>query len=344
MMVGAPMCYAAGSSQDAWSSRPSTTSFTASAGYLKQQLCETTERNSGEYNFDGDGQVAMTPSTIYERVDQLRTADNNSTTAPANGAFGFSHRTRSKAVGPMSFARAERPSVSDEPTRREESYGKQIVRLITRKGDVVVTVNRRRTSDWGSNQDGTRPPGYERAGNTAIHCGNVNEGRRDVLSQRQKSHVSDRENGQQYSFRHSPRRQEQGPLSIRRAEPNSPQMEAVKLLPDELSQALTSFREPGRAELPVIFRATTAPIYPVVHYKPPRSKTRNTRIPSPQRTDVDGDVHDSMMSESIDNTGSESRALTTLPSGHGEAIDSAKLVAAAEAVVTGTTGYTRLPT
>lgn len=34
----------------------------------------------------------------------------------------------------------------------------------------------------------------------------------------------------------------------------------MRLLPNDLAASLTAYREPGRAELPLVFRATSAPI------------------------------------------------------------------------------------
>lgn len=46
----------------------------------------------------------------------------------------------------------------------------------------------------------------------------------------------------------------------------------MRLLPDDLAASLTTYREPGRAELPKVFRATSAPIVRAA----PNSRTAKT--------------------------------------------------------------------
>lgn len=174
----------------------------------------------------------------------------------------------SKTVGPVSFARAERPHVADEPRRREESYGKQVTRLLTRTGDVVVTVNRRRTSQWGSEQDRRRLASC--SGDNVATEGDRRSGSRVEIVGPEMLNCRDGGKNRRQSFMNAStnRRVEEsittgtiiGDKDRHGLRVATAQTEAFKLLPEDFSPALPGYREPGRAELPVVFCATTAPI------------------------------------------------------------------------------------
>lgn len=163
---------------------------------------------------------------------------------------------RPETVGPVSFARAERPGIADEPTRREESYGKHVARLLTDTGDVVVTLNRRRNSDWGRAQD------HGGATASIIRRRRTNE----IDQGKQIGQHDGTPDGQQCMSKHTRHRAEWFMKTKTISEKMkhgtrsaTPQAEAFKLLSEVSSPALP-YREPGRAELPVIFCAASAPI------------------------------------------------------------------------------------
>eukprot|EP00752_Nemacystus_decipiens_P012721 g11271.t1 len=192
-------------------------------------------------------------------------------------------RARPPTVGPSSFARAERSTITDDNRRKEESYGKKAVRLLTRAGDIVVTVTRRRESAWGS--QGPPPvlgPGCDGAAAAEAAAptkrGAAAEPRSAAQEREQPGHDEPRRPiGRHHSSpgrrnradgggegvgaasgANSTRARPAGYASARRG--STLEAKASRLLPDDLAASLTSYREPGRAELPLVFRATSAPI------------------------------------------------------------------------------------
>lgn len=193
-------------------------------------------------------------------------------------------RVRPPTVGPSSFPRAERPTITDEYRQKEESYGKKAVRLLTREGDVLVTVTRRRESAWGSQG----PPlglGPDCTGAAAAAAASTTSRaaaeRRSTAQERKKPTFDEQhrpavgnhrgspgsrkradggghEGGSAVSGTSSVRARPVGYASVKRG--STLEAQAMRLLPDDLASSLTAYREPGRAELPLVFRATSAPI------------------------------------------------------------------------------------
>lgn len=172
-------------------------------------------------------------------------------------------KSRSKTVGPVSFGRAERPHVADEPRRREESYGKQVTRLLTRTGDVVITMNRRRISDWGKDQSHKRLVSV--SGDNVATDGDDRSGRNTTTIGRENTVCrGNGQNARQYFTNTSANRRAGDLVPIEDDKDRhglrivTPQTEALKLLPHNFSPSLLSYREPGQAEMPVVFCAKTA--------------------------------------------------------------------------------------
>ena len=204
---------------------------------------------------------------------------------PATGGGVRRHRgRRPPTVGPSSFARAERPNITDERRRQEESYSNKAVRLLTGSGDVVVTVNRRRTSAWGT-QDRAEPH-LDRARTAGENNASRGNTRSEVAASSGKYGDTSRSlNGEgRIGNRFKKGKQQKG--ESRGVDTSFPsagttagtrasgvltlqknvlangtlEAQAMKLLPTDLALALPPYREPGRAQLPLIFRATSAPI------------------------------------------------------------------------------------
>ncbi|CAN0263621.1 unnamed protein product [Pylaiella littoralis] len=194
-------------------------------------------------------------------------------------------RARPPIVGPSSFARAERPTITDESRKKEENYGKKAVRLLTREGDVLVTVTRRRESAWGD-QDGRfglRPDWTSSV--VAESRTTTTEPRPVVTTPKRLGHdrgqaarghtcstspgggrnTADGGGGGGNSAcapaRSNPTRQ---PAATGMHAPlkrgSTLEAQAMRLLPDDFAASLSVYREPGRAELPRIFRATAIPL------------------------------------------------------------------------------------
>ncbi|CAB1113869.1 unnamed protein product [Ectocarpus sp. CCAP 1310/34] len=213
------------------------------------------------------------------------------------------------AVGPSSFARAERPHIADEGRRKEESYGKKVVRLLTGDGDVLVTVTRRRASAWGD----VDPPPDSAAGSSK--SGAVVAGPRAAITIDRERQAGGDENGRRraaaaaaagaagWGRNASGGRKTSGGGSgwdalpntnaIRKRQPtahgvhppatreSSLESRARGLLPDDVMASPPVYREPGKSELPVIFRATSAPIVRAVPSLRPAERLRWGRAAAP---------------------------------------------------------------
>lgn len=243
-----------------------------------------TQRSGG----GGGGSVWGRRPRTKPRTDRHRSGQSS---APVTRGT----RARPPTVGPSSFARAERPTITDESRRKEESYGKRAVRLLTREGDVLVTVTRRRESLWGD-QEGDhcslRPDWASSSSVAESRAVTTNKPRTAVTAVANKrGHDRGRAGGGRgRSDSCSPgggrntadgRGWESGNSSacshaatstIRTRQPAATGMhaplkrggtleaQAMRLLPDDFAASLPAYREPGRAELPRIFRATAIPI------------------------------------------------------------------------------------
>eukprot|EP00903_Cladosiphon_okamuranus_P007919 g7647.t1 len=172
--------------------------------------------------------------------------------------------------------------------RKEENYGKKVVRLLTGEGDVLVTVTRRRTSAWGSSSQGPTGLRLDCAGagagatapkNSKVAAAEPRGGAQQELNK--PSHDGRRAAGHHLSApgnRNSAAGEDGDERDAARdanvtlgaalsagcaAYPkrgSTLEAQAVRLLPDDLAASVTAYREPGRAELPLVFRATSAPI------------------------------------------------------------------------------------
>lgn len=263
----------------------------------------TGARGSGCGNGNGD-RGPQSPSRRITTAGRSRSGTTPSAAAPATTA---GPRARPPTVGPLSFARAERPYISDEGERREESYGKKVMRLLTGEGDVILTVNRRRASAWGDHAYcGLRPDGVGSAGSAGdsaavgftrttrvpAYATNVAAPRGDMTSVRggdcngEESAVerggvaraaavavapglscayTDRtinQCGRGVPIAHRDRISNSSSDKERNhTRRDGVRSRARRLLPAEsYAASLPVYREPGRAELPVIFRGTSAPI------------------------------------------------------------------------------------
>lgn len=230
---------------------------------------------------------------------------------PASAAR--SARVRPPAVGPSSFARAERSTITDECRRKEESYGKQVVRLLTREGDVLVTVTRRRASARGSqNPLGVRAgltsaaaaaaaaaPAKSRAAaeprsaaqerkKLPPHDGRREGGRKCSSSGSRNRADGGGEGDNAVSGANSVKGRRDGHVSAKRGSITL-EAQAMRLLPEDLAASLTAYREPGRSELPLVFRATSAPI---VRAAPNSRAAKVFNRRSVDRADTTGVVHD----------------------------------------------------
>lgn len=213
-----------------------------------------------------------------------RHQSGNNLLPPAAAAVRAARARPAAAVGPSSFARAERPHIADEGRRKEESYGKKVVRLLTCDGDVLVTVTRRRASAWGDvdsppdGATGSSKSGAVVAGPRAAttidrerQAGGDGNGRRRAAA----AAVGLGRNapgGWKTSDGGSGRDALPSTSAIRKRQPTAPgvhppatresslESRAKGLLPDDLTASPPVYREPGKSELPVIFRATSAPI------------------------------------------------------------------------------------
>ncbi|CAM9270645.1 unnamed protein product [Ectocarpus fasciculatus] len=210
---------------------------------------------------------------------------NNSLLPPAAAAVRAARARPAAAVGPSSFARAERPHVADEGRRKEESYGKKVVRLLTGDGDVLVTVTRRRASVWGDVDpppDGAGVPsksGAVEAGPRAAttsgrerQAGGDGNGGRGRGGAGAAGRGRNAPGGWKMSDAGSGRGALPSTSTGRKRYPTaagvyppanrakSLEARAKTLLPGDLTASLPVYREPGKSELPVIFRATSAPI------------------------------------------------------------------------------------
>ncbi|CAM9734567.1 unnamed protein product, partial [Ectocarpus sp. 8 AP-2014] len=260
-------------------------SATASTGAardlpLHSRRVSRTQQRSGRFG----GGVGR-PGT---KTSPGRHQSGNNLLPPAAAAVRAARARPAAAVGPSSFARAERPHIADEGRRKEESYGKKVVRLLTGDGDVLVTVTRRRASAWGD----VDPPPDGAAGSSK--SGAVVAGPRAATTIDRERQAGGDGNGQRRAAaaavgrgRNAPggwktsdggsgRDALPGTSAIRKRQTTAPgvhppatresslESRAKGLLPDDLTASPPVYREPGKSELPVIFRATSAPIVRVV--------------------------------------------------------------------------------
>lgn len=208
---------------------------------------------------------------------------------------------RPSTVGPASFARAERPHVTDERRRREESYGKKVVRLLTPSGDVLMTVNRRRDSAWGDREyrGGSKtavPGGSDAAAAAAATAAAITGGDAKRKASRGGGDVT-RHTGGNPCIRRTKfgcpggvqapgagRGSGSAPSLTTGTRPgwralgrgnakssSTLEAQATSPLPGEPALSLPVYREPGRSELPAIFCATTAPMARAEAHRPPRN-------------------------------------------------------------------------
>lgn len=201
-------------------------------------------------------------------------------------------------VGPLSFARAERPSFTDEITKREDNYGKRAVRLMTNRGDMLVTVSRRTNSACEGSSG--RPTSRINTQYASVYWSSVG-------SDAQAS-IQPGENPRLASTVAPPRKRPSPAAAVAREEgsrggptstpsitsPGVPggqgwcaggdstlEALAARILPEDLASTLPDYREPGRAELPAIFCAKPAPLvkfYTVgAEVSPPLCSSAKTR-------------------------------------------------------------------
>lgn len=181
----------------------------------------------------------------------------------ARGSPGKVRRSHTP-VGPLSFARAERLSFTDEITRRQDSYGKRAVRLMTNRGDMLVTVNRRTNSACEDS--------CGRLISRNSQYANVN-----WSSMRSNTKTNDQP-GDNPRLAADTAAKKEGPWGGSNSIPSiiSPGVPsgqgwgagrdssledlAARILPEDLASTLPAYREPGRAELPAIFCAKSAPL------------------------------------------------------------------------------------
>ena len=178
----------------------------------------------------------------------------------------------SRPVGPLSFPRAERSSFADDISRREESYGKRTVRLLTSRGDVLVTISKKRNSAWGY---GIQPFAVGEAVNRSSTTGRSRVRRgggtdntriaRHHEDRRAAAITLPRNRSMAESRGGSPLTSSGRSCPVRGSGQSSPshgtlEAEATKLLPEDLASTLPAYREPGRTELPVVFCAKSASI------------------------------------------------------------------------------------
>lgn len=177
-------------------------------------------------------------------------------------------RRRSKIAGPASFARGERLYASDEPRRREENFGKHAVRLPTAGGDVVVILNRCR-ANVGELQNWVSPLRARTAGNKVDETASEvapesalrGEARNEspICARRASTtRLVHQQDGGLITVQ--PKPSVSRCISMGNGYARTPQANAAALLPDHVAPVITYYREPGRAELPVLFCGTTAPM------------------------------------------------------------------------------------
>ncbi|CAN0263920.1 unnamed protein product [Ectocarpus sp. 12 AP-2014] len=233
-----------------------------------------------------------------------RHQSGNNLLPPAAAAVRAARARPAAAVGPSSFARAERPHIADEGRRKEESYGKKVVRLLTGDGDVLVTVTRRRASAWGDvdpppdGAAGSSKSGTVVAGPRATatidrewQAGGDGNGRRRAATAAGRGRNAT--GGWKTSGGGSGRDSHPNTNAIRKRQPTAPGVHppatressldsrAGRLLPDDLPASPPVYREPGKSELPVIFRATSAPIVRAVPSLRPAERLRWGRAAPP---------------------------------------------------------------
>lgn len=304
----------------------------------------------------GGGSVGGRRPRTKPRADRHRSGQSSAPVARGT-------RARPPTVGPSSFARAERPTITEENRRKEESYGKKAVRLLTREGDVLVTVTRRRESLWGDEEDHYGLVPEWTSSSSVAERGAVTTKPRTAVTAaaaNKRGHDRGRAGGGGRSNCASPgggrntadgRGWESGNSSacshaastMRTRQPAATGMhaplkrggtleaQAMRLLPDDFAASLP-YREPGPAELPRIFRATAIPIV--------SAATPNARVTASINRQITARANKGGVMTSPDGTGadndgpSEADGLGTWASdsrqGEQEAADVARVVRAME--------------
>lgn len=177
-------------------------------------------------------------------------------------------------VGPLSFTRAERLSFTDEVARRQDSYGKRVVRLMTNRGDMLVTVNRRTNSacEGSSGRPTSRinaqyaNVSWTSVGSDAQTNDQPSKNPRFAAPPRKRPAPAADAAASRGGLTSIPTIISPGvPAGQGWCEGGDSTLEALaaRILPEDLASTIPAYREPGRAELPAIFCAKAAPLVKV---------------------------------------------------------------------------------